>query len=77
MYSTRTKTSNITEDEMYFEICIRAFCDEDHVLQVLHNRHIICDLQMLPAMMCKHALYLERQLHPSTQTKNPFLKHHQ
>lgn len=33
---------------MYLKICVGSFRDEDRVLQVLHNRHIICDIQTLP-----------------------------
>jgi hypothetical protein len=32
----------------HLEICVRAFCDEHEMLQVLHNRYIICDLEMFP-----------------------------
>lgn len=32
----------------HLQICVRAFCDEHEMLQVLHDGHIICDLQMFP-----------------------------
>ncbi len=55
--------------QTHLEIRIRAFCDENEVLQMLYDRHVVCDLKMIPAIQKNN-----RRIRPILQHK---IKKHQ